>query len=117
MFSYFLRFLLVASIATLFSPISLFAAGYIGEDLGSDIYKRIDDSYGSVTDVLAKKRITGSNSRLNKAIEAQCKTKAGARFLKSGQDFTREELFAIDSGILTPLMNRIDTAGQGGNSG
>jgi hypothetical protein len=46
--------------------------GYIGEDLGTDLYRRIDSGQGKVTKALVGKRIVGSNARMNKAIQAKC---------------------------------------------
>ncbi len=58
-------------IALLFPYIS-YGEGYIGEDLGTDLYRKIDAGQGGVSKALVGKRIVGSNARMNKAIQAEC---------------------------------------------
>lgn len=85
------------------------AHGYIGEDLGTDLYRKIDVGQGEVTKKLIGKRITGSNARINKTIQAAC-FKAGSTskpFLKPGQEFTEDEFAAIESGSYYPIFSKI----------
>ncbi len=66
--------LLVRSILiiTLLFPIIVHGEGYIGEDLGTDLYKKIDAGQGVARKTLVGKRITGSNARINAAIKSKC---------------------------------------------
>lgn len=85
--------------------------GYIGEDLGTDLYKRVDSGQGAVTKSLIGKRITGSNARMNKAIKAGCFKGADIKpFLKPGQEFTQDEFALIEGGILDPVYTKINGA-------
>lgn len=103
-----------AIIVALLFPTITNGEGYIGEDLGTDLYKKIDAGQGSVTKALIGKRITGSNARMNKAIQAKCfKSDANAKpFLKPGQEFTADDLTAIEAGTLTPVFSRMNTSGS-----
>ncbi|MDD2744992.1 MAG: hypothetical protein PHU93_00470 [Candidatus Gracilibacteria bacterium] len=85
--------------------------GYIGEDLGTDLYKRVDSGQGAVTKSLIGKRITGSNARMNKAIKAGCFKGADIKpFLKPGQEFTQDEFALIEGGILDSVYTKINGA-------
>jgi hypothetical protein len=59
-------------IITLLFPAIVHGEGYIGEDLGTDLYKKIDAGQGVATKTLISKRISGSNARMNTAIKAKC---------------------------------------------
>ncbi len=108
MFSYSIRLLLASLVlANLFSP-SLYAEGYIGEDLGTDLYRKVDQGFGSAKKALVGKRIIGSNARMNDAIKKRCKGVDQVNILKSGQEFTESELSEIESGGTGPVFKKLD---------
>lgn len=106
--------LLVRSILiiTLLFPIIVHGEGYIGEDLGTDLYKKIDAGQGVARKTLVGKRITGSNARINAAIKSKCFQwdETAKPFLTPGQEFTSEDLTLIESGIYSPIFSRINSS-------
>jgi hypothetical protein len=102
-----LRLTLAASIVVAFFPSISYGEGYIWEEIGTDLYRRVDANFAKVGDTLASKRIAGSNTRMNAAIRSKCSTGGAANFLKPGQDFTQKELQSISNGILSPIFDRM----------
>jgi len=56
---------------------SVFAdEGYIGEDLGTDIYRRVDTGTFKLKQQMVDKRLEGSAEKVNKRIGKVCSAKA-----------------------------------------
>jgi hypothetical protein len=101
-----LRLTLAASIIVAFLPSISYGEGYIWEEIGTDLYRKVDASFGKVNTKLASKRIVGSNARMNTAIRSKCKS-GDWDFLKAGQDFTQAELEQIRQSSLSPIFSRM----------
>lgn len=104
-----------------FAP-SLFAEdGYIGEDLGNDIYKRLDEGTYKLKKQLIENRLEGSTKKINEQLGEVCSTKiiipmkTGKKIkcFRDGLDFTTSELEEVGAGGLGPIYMHMDPEGSG----
>jgi hypothetical protein len=101
-----LRLTLAASIIATSLPSISYGEGYIWEEIGTDLYRKVDASFGKTNTILASKRIVGSNIRMNAVIRSKCGS-SDWDFLKVGQDFTQEELEQMSQNSLSPIFSRM----------
>lgn len=90
--------------------------GFAGEELGLDLYRKVDKGVGKLQNMMAQKRIPGNAKRLNERIGKICAagaTDAGPPppvfCLDDGKDFTLEELSEIRAGnaaVLFPHLSK-----------
>ncbi|MFZ4461003.1 MAG: hypothetical protein ACOYN2_00150 [Patescibacteria group bacterium] len=76
-------------------PLAAFAEGYIGEDLGTDIYRKTDAGFTALKKGLIEKRIPGSAKRMNEIIKTQCGKPTDKDVLDTTHEFTQGELSQI----------------------
>ena len=106
MFSLSIRSILAISlIAAFLSAVPVFAEGFIGEDLGTDMYRKVDAGYGTIRKTLIEKRIPGSMRRMNDIVKRSCKGIDSD--ILSGSDFTVDELEAIQNGVVDSVAKKI----------
>lgn len=100
-------------VSALFAVPSAAAEGFVGEDLGLDLYRKVDQGIGKLKTMLVEKRIPGNAKKLNERIGKQCRGSAEmgppapVNCLDEGKDFTLEELDAIESGSAAPILSRL----------
>ncbi|MDQ1343694.1 MAG: hypothetical protein QG650_414 [Patescibacteria group bacterium] len=87
--------------------------GFVSEDLGLDLYRKVDQGVGKLKDMMAEKRIPGNAKKLNERIGKECLGPSDAGppkptyCLEEGKDFTLEELNAIEAGSAAPIFSRL----------
>lgn len=84
------------------------AEGFAGEDLGLDLYRKVDKGIGSLKTMMAEKRLPGNAAKLNARIGKACSDKSGAKVecLDPSKDFTLAELNDIEAGSVAPISAR-----------
>ncbi len=94
---------LSAIVVTGLIPLAVSAEGYIGEDLGVDLYRRVDSGVASMRKTLVEKRIPGSAKRMNETIKSQCDKVKNTDVIETSNEFTASELSQISQGVSSPL--------------
>ena len=85
------------------------AEGFAGEDLGLDLYRKVDVGVGKLKTMMAEKRLPQATKKLNGAIGAICKDESGAsvKCLNEGKPFTMAELNAIEAGQIGMIFPHV----------
>ncbi|OIP54948.1 hypothetical protein AUK10_00235 [Candidatus Gracilibacteria bacterium CG2_30_37_12] len=104
---------------TFLPTIILWAAGeYVGEDLGNNIYKRIDEGSYKLKTQLIENRLKGvTDNKINKLVGKICadKDKNKIDCFRAGVDFTTSELDDIVGGALGPIYTHMVPENNGLN--
>ncbi len=102
-------FILVFLVLSWFLPSSLFAeAGYIGEDLWNNIYRRLDEGVYKLKKQLIETRLKDSTLILNGLVGMVCSSKTEKIFcFRDEPDFTASELEDIAAGSFGPIYAHI----------
>ncbi|MDP2103352.1 MAG: hypothetical protein Q8K26_00330 [Candidatus Gracilibacteria bacterium] len=80
--------------------------GYISKDLGTDIYRRIDEGHMKLKKQLIGKRLEGSAKKINELIGKMC---GGEYCLRDIPDFTAVELDNIAAGGVGDMVSHLDS--------
>ncbi len=96
-------------------PLAVSAEGYIGSDLGTDIYRKTDAGFAQMKKTLVEKRVPGSAKRMNNAIKSQCDKVKNTDVLDTGREFTTGELSQIAQGDVSPLYAHIKLLNANGS--
>lgn len=85
------------------------AEGFAGEDLGLDLYRKVDAGVGKLKTMMAEKRLPQVTKKLNGAIGTICKDEMGTpvKCLDEGKPFTLAELNAIESGEIGIIFRHV----------
>ncbi len=108
------RILLTLALAgvSAFPTASLAEGGFIGEDLGLDLYRKVDVGIAQMRNQNLEKRLKGNAAKLNSASRVgtkYCRNKDGAAIpcFEPGRDFTAAELAEIEAGVLAPIFRHL----------
>ena len=103
-------------------PAAFAGDGFAGEELGLDLYRKVDKGVGKLQDMMVQKRIPGNAKRLNERMGKICVGEATDMgppppvfCLDEGKDFTVAELSEIRGGNPAPLLSHLSKEVQQGS--
>jgi len=102
--SRFFHIILILCLSLFFIPHIWAEEGYISKDLGTDIYRRVDEGHMKLKKQLIGKRLEGSAQKINEMIGKVCKSDY---CLRDTPDFTATELDTIASGGIGDIILRL----------
>lgn len=85
------------------------AQDFAGEDLGLDLYRKVDSGIGELKKMMAEKRLPQATKKLNAMLGPICQNESGApsNCLNEGKPFTLAELNAIEAGEIGVIFKHV----------